>query len=402
MLAAINLLFLIKVGIYCKHRENDLVNAQEKYLGHRLPNKKIPKQIIKKAEQLNKPNKKVKEQNVPKNNKKKEANPKDVQTSPIASLVIPDIQPIIDVITIGSAQILNRITLAKDAKLLEIKAIIDGHIDDQSGEIIFIVNQGNHILESDINQAFHHARIQIDNDINQITNTEKSSASGNVRKFNKLMEQQIKDKIHDVEDLIKDAVHDAMSQDIEALIDALTTANNSLYTQIQEILNDESNINPVIPQLVYADASEIASLYVSSTDDIYAAILAIVNQLMIDINTIITTNTGLSVDEQNIILNSANNEILRSLNVNIDIAMQAIWVSINNVLTNEINFINGICNGVENIIKNDIKDALHNLEGQVKYIIDDVTEQQVMDTWNLITDNNNYVKDFVDIILRSS
>ncbi|KAM0688540.1 hypothetical protein COBT_000190 [Conglomerata obtusa] len=321
--------------------------------------------------------------------------------SPIASVVIPDIQPVLDILTEGAKDMYNKINKLLGQTLVDVEKLINDTFTDEIPQIKTIIMAGNSQLVKDITNALDTASNAISADFAMITPKENEDAALNIQTMNDKILSDIIKIINDTEKSIADTVNDGMNESIKEVVDALMLANNALYTQIQSILADPSNTKPILPQLVYADPVAITDLLTNTNTGIYDTIVKLIQKSLVDIQTSINSNAALGTIAQTSTLKNANKNILKSLNFNVDEALKTIKKAIEAINKDEVTQITDILTKLSPTLTTGIEKLLNGLETDITQIIKEVTTLQIEQTIALIKSNNNGVLSSVTTILST-
>ncbi|KAM0687515.1 hypothetical protein COBT_001245 [Conglomerata obtusa] len=324
------------------------------------------------------------------------------QTSPIASIVIPDIQPVLDIIINGAAEIYTQVNSLLGTTLTALQTIIDADFATVIPLVKAVIDTGNITLQTDFSAAFNAANVSITASFQSITTQENIDASNNVTQNNDALLAAIVAVLNQVEADVAGAVNTGVTASGDAVVAALTAANNSLYTQIEALLNNPNNTQPILPQLVYADSTVISALLTDTNNGVYQAVSALLNTAWTQIQNLINASAGTGVTTQTATLNTANEALLTVLNTDIATLLAAVQQSITTVTTDEVNQINQLLTNLAPQLTTDIDGVLNGLEGEITTIINTVTASQVSQTVALITSNNNIVLSAAVLILATA
>lgn len=317
----------------------------------------------------------------------------------IASLKIPNIQPVLDLIILGYVTISNRIAIVMSTAISNIEKVLNTYGTDMKAKVESIIKSGNAEIASSIASIFRLAINNINASIDGITANENKLTRNNLISEEVALVKKITDRLLIVENAIDGIINPTPPAVISEIENALTTQNQKVYTQIIDLLANEKNVEPIIKQLIYADAEAIAGLLKNDSNNNFAEIKALMDQAQADINIYITEGTIHVVDTQKTILNNGNEIIIRNMNDILNPSLVAIKNKIDTVTLNEIDLINKAlsANGsTSSDLATTIKGIIREIPKDVNIIVRDVTESQIPLLEALITANNNEVKLQVD------
>ncbi|KAM0673026.1 hypothetical protein GVAV_003517 [Gurleya vavrai] len=311
--------------------------------------------------------------------------------SPIASITIPEIQPVLDIISAGSKAIYDQIEVLLGKALGKVQGVIEEAFKVQVPEIKKIINDGNAYLQNTIADAFDTASNLIIADFNDITPKENDEATENINRMNQKMLKEIIFILDDIEKEVSKTVEEGLNDSTAEVIKALADANQSVYTQVEAILADPTNKKPILPQIKFADADEITKTLTNENAGIYQKITDLIQGSLDKIAEVIKQNTEFGINDQSKTLNLANEAIFISVDKNVKDAMVKVQNAIIDTTNDETTKITKVLDTVKPSLIKDIENILSGFEGEVTEIVTSVTKQQIIHTVALITKNNNQV-----------
>ncbi|ELQ75231.1 hypothetical protein THOM_1854, partial [Trachipleistophora hominis] len=147
-------------------------------------------------------------------------------------------------------------------------------------EIHETINDGNEALKLEFLHVFEEATKSIIEYINKVSRWEYAETDKILSYKCSELTTNIECLIKDVSNKIKKTVYtfnQAEEEDIEAII---RKENQKICTQIEQILCDTHNFDPIIPQLVFPDPAHIASIVSSDKPKLLEEIKKLMNQFI--------------------------------------------------------------------------------------------------------------------------
>lgn len=370
-------------------------------------NIKSTKRIENKKQQKQQPNHKVKPNSVP---NMKNANTMAQKTkkefkavSPvIASLKIPDIQPVLDIITTGYLSITNQISSLINTSLVKIQTIINDFTTSIGAKIIHVIVGGNLEIKQSIEQTFNGAMQNFNTEVKKITDLEASQTGSNLSAADANLILQINTRLNTAAGGLQDAIYSGTQEAINKLAEALKEANKKVYDDIIVLVADADSSTAILPQLVYADASVISKLITTNSGAIFENIKSLLNNAMLDINGYVNITSEDAIKNETEIVNNSNNEIIKAINIIINDTLSVIHDRIDEVTAFELLQTNNIIETDSSELSTEVVNTIKAISTDADEVIENVTTIQTTQLFELITRNNANIISQVDKILSTT
>lgn len=321
--------------------------------------------------------------------------------SPIASIKVPDILPILQLITDAASEIYEKISKeVLEAKDQMFKSI-DGVFVDAIPEIEKIIVDGNITIRGVINEAFTTATTNFKTVYESVNAKELNDASENISGPNAAMLAQILEVLNTTQDEINKNITAGLGQSIDVVTEALNNTNNAIYAQIEKLLADENNVASIASQITYVVPSTITGVLVDTSRGIYDYIYNSIEDALKKIKVIIDTQSDISYKQQENTLNSANTTLFGSLTDEVNAALSKIQKELNKITNDEVRDVSQIIKDMEPEISKAIGSSISELETDVKEIVTTVTNRTVEKTKEMIQTNNTEILTLVVQILAA-
>lgn len=200
-----------------------------------------------------------------------------------AGITVPDVQVILDVIINGCNKIDQGIADIVNHSINSIAGTVTATAEKEHAIIEPAIVDGNAAIKSGLTSIFLNASTDMDKIVEEVTQNELLASSDVL----KVKDTELTKRINDLIIAVNTSINELMQQHgiaeesmIKSLID---TANQDLYKQIENILNDPKNNDPIIPQLKFPDAGTIANSIVPGKGALYTEIETLLNKLIADI-----------------------------------------------------------------------------------------------------------------------
>lgn len=320
----------------------------------------------------------------------------------IASLSIPDIQPVLDIMAVGYTSITNQIASVFAESLSKIQTIVNAFTSSVSPQIENIINEGNIDILETITNSFNTAKQTVKAEVKKITAYENAITVSNISGNNNYLIDQILERLSTASDSVQISISTSLNNIIDKISIALAEENNNVFTQITNLLADVSMKEAILPQLMYADAAEIAEILSSDSILIFEGIGSVLNEALNDINSYIVTTNNSAVDAETTIVNNNNDKIVIAINDAVNIALDEIKNSIGTITSSEIDQITILIDKESSEVSKTIVEVIKQIPIDVESIITIVTELQLIEVKDIISKNNDDVKNQVNTILSTS
>lgn len=200
-----------------------------------------------------------------------------LQVKTIPPITLPPIQPILDIIKTTAISIETKITELIEEGLIEIAAILDGIGPSDVTAIEEAINDGNTAIISGLTNEFAKTSGTITKDTAKILSKMQIDTGALVFASNTQLDLDIQARfaisVKEIDELLVSTTAKILGE----ITDAMTLANNAIYTQIETLLASGTNSMPIIPQLILADATAIASIAGNIGSNLFDKISAILN-----------------------------------------------------------------------------------------------------------------------------
>lgn len=370
-------------------------------------NIKSTKRIENKKQQKLQPNYKVKPnsvQNMKNANTMAQKTKKEFKAvSPvIASLKIPDIQPVLDIITTGYLSITNQISSLINTSLVKIQTIINDFTTSIGAKIIHVIVGGNLEIKQSIEQTFNGAMQNVNTEVKKITDLEASQTGSNLSAADANLILQINTRLNTAAGGLQDAIYSGTQEAINKLAEALKEANKKVYDDIIVLVADADSSTAILPQLVYADASVISKLITTNSGAIFENIKSLLNNAMLDINGYVNITSEDAIKNETEIVNNSNNEIIKAINIIINDTLSVIHDRIDEVTAFELLQTNNIIETDSSELSTEVVNTIKAISTDADEVIENVTSIQTTQLFELITRNNANIISQVDKILSTT
>lgn len=370
-------------------------------------NIKSTKRIENKKQQKLQPNYKVKPnsvQNMKNANTMAQKTKKEFKAvSPvIASLKIPDIQPVLDIITTGYLSITNQISSLINTSLVKIQTIINDFTTSIGAKIIHVIVGGNLEIKQSIEQTFNGAMQNFNTEVKKITDLEASQTGSNMSAADANLILQINTRLNTAAGGLQDAIYSGTQEAINKLAEALEEANKKVYDDIIVLVADADSSTAILPQLVYADASVISKLITTNSGAIFENIKSLLNNAMLDINGYVNITSEDAIKNETEIVNNSNNEIIKAINIIINDTLSVIHDRIDEITAFELLQTNNIIETDSSELSTEVVNTIKAISTDADEVIENVTSIQTTQLFELITKNNANIISQVDKILSTT
>lgn len=370
-------------------------------------NIKSTKRIENKKQQKLQPNYKVKPnsvQNMKNANTMAQKTKKEFKAvSPvIASLKIPDIQPVLDIITTGYLSITNQISSLINTSLVKIQTIINDFTTSIGAKIIHVIVGGNLEIKQSIEQTFNGAMQNFNTEVKKITDLEASQTGSNMSAADANLILQINTRLNTAAGGLQDAIYSGTQEAINKLAEALKEANKKVYDDIIVLVADADSSTAILPQLVYADASVISKLITTNSGAIFENIKSLLNNAMLDINGYVNITSEDAIKNETEIVNNSNNEIIKAINIIINDTLSVIHDRIDEITAFELLQTNNIIETDSSELSTEVVNTIKAISTDADEVIENVTSIQTTQLFELITKNNANIISQVDKILSTT
>lgn len=309
-------------------------------------------------------------------------------TPVIASLQIPDIAPVLGIITNGFTSIIAQITGLFENGLERVGKLIQEYTSVLTPEIVNVLTEGNNRIGKTIIGEFYVARNNFTNDVIAITDRQNQENKDLVYSQATVLNEQIVTRLNQVERLIDEAVNLGLVESIANVLSAIRNANEAVYVKIITLLADEENTDAILPLLVFADPKAIAELISSDSGSLYLSVESVLRSALLDIQSYVAATSDVTSDSEASMLNAANNDIVKSLNSHIDAALRIIRVNIDEVTENEVASIKKLLDGSFGGLPKEIISIVANIAPESVNIVNNESNNMVTSLNDLVTKNN--------------
>ncbi|KAM0677393.1 hypothetical protein BDAP_002076 [Binucleata daphniae] len=309
----------------------------------------------------------------------------------IGFLKIPSIEPINDIIRNGSDNIYKEIKKVFSSAKKTIAKILKELFADIKPEIEKIIVAGNETLYKEITISFRIACNKFTDYIHKINKHENKSCEKNIKKMKHCMIKQIMCVIKKMDRQIICTIKGCNKNNLDAVIAALTKANDDVIVQINKLLDDPKNTSAIIPQILLADPVAIANLLDDANESIMKAIMKIIAKSLKKIKKIVHECSEHAIEKQSDTLNTSNNLIMEALTKEIENAMVNINKCIQRVTKKQVQKIERLEKQVPPSVPKQIQALITEIMKKVTDIIENSTKNEIKETSMKINEKNEYI-----------
>lgn len=323
-------------------------------------------------------------------------------TPVIASLKIPDIKPALILISNAFSSITEQVGALITSAITEIQKVVTNDFVNVAPQVACIVAEGNSAIKCTIVNHFNTIFKIVTTEISAITEQEAETTDKGISEERRLLIFQILQRLADVEATIEKTVSNGLAGVLSELITALTTANNDVVVQLNDLIADPENTIAILPQLVFADPEAIASILTSDSNALFESIQLLLLDALRDIDALIdeaASNVLKSEGEQRM---NTNNAMVTIINDAVNEAIKCIEENIKTITNYQVELIRVLVKCSSNGLEVDVSNIIKGIIGDVEVIVEAETKLLIAQLIEMMRVNNQDVIDQVDTIVATT
>lgn len=307
------------------------------------------------------------------------------------TIIPPDLAPVLDVITKGTAEIDAQVLkIVEDGQKIMHNASLETTRKTQQG-IEAEVSATNTLIQTDLTTIFVRNKTLIEELVFLATTNETADVT-------KLIESQKTALLTAIAPLIADAqtqvnnLTDLFStielNDLSALI---TTSNQSVYDQIAAILGDQTNTSPILPQVTFPDPVVIAESITPGKEQLKIDIETILTDLFTKISTEIGNVTNTKITGVQDIVHPVSLKLVSDLEAARDTVLSEVRASIDTHTPTEISNLSALIKTNYADLTTQVENTISTFNTSIEQAIQTVTQLEITNILPVIQQYNRDV-----------
>lgn len=310
---------------------------------------------------------------------------------PRASIVVPPIQPILDVILAAQSSIDSGLSTI----LTDLNAAIQVHIDTANTQqvplIEPIITQGNADMYREIDAIITGLSGYVDQLVEQTSQAEHGLASASLTVKDTDLVNNVQALINTLQVDVSNVLQAHGATELTDLTTLVQQSNESLYTQLSTILNDPNNNDPALPQLVFPDPVAIASSILPGKDTLHNDILNLLTAFVTEVQTLIQANDTREKSEVTVIMNDGTADLISKLEDISNKILTDVQAVINQVTQDEITQVTAAITPIQNDLKTNIDNEMGTISAKTTALIEQVTLDELTHMSTALTQYNDLI-----------
>lgn len=294
-----------------------------------------------------------------------------------ASITVPPVQPILDIILAAQSSIDTGLSTI----LSELAAVIHVHIDTANTQqvplIQPIITQGNADMYKEIDAIITGLSGYVDQLVEQASKEEHVLASVSLSVKDIELVNDVKLLIDTLQIDVRNVLQAHGATELSDLTNLIQQSNDSLYTQLTNILNDPENNDPALPQLVFPDPVAIASSILPGKDTLHQDVLNLLKTFIGDVQTLLQSTDTREKDEVTVIMNDGTAELIKKLEDISNKILTDVEAVIIQVTQQEITQVTNAITPIQNDLKINIDNEMDTISTKTTTLIEQVTVDEL-------------------------